>query len=105
MPRSHPTAVVVEESYISFGELARCCNVHAEQIIAMIDEGILEPQGAEQPEWRFPGSSVHRVTTVLRLQQDLAVNLAGAALAIELMDELEELRGRVHTLERLLFNE
>lgn len=99
------TTVVVEESYITLGELARRSNVHAEQIIAMINEGILRPQGAGLPEWRFPGSSIRRVTVVVRLQHDLAVNLPGAALALDLLDELEELRGRVRTLEQLLFNE
>jgi hypothetical protein len=32
------------------------------------------------------------VTTVVRLQHDLEVNLAGAALALDLIEEVRELR-------------
>ncbi|MEE9157003.1 MAG: chaperone modulator CbpM, partial [Gammaproteobacteria bacterium] len=34
----------------------------------------------------------------LRLQQDLGINLAGAALALDLLDELRKLRTRLKTL-------
>jgi chaperone modulatory protein CbpM len=37
---------------------------------------------------------VRRVRLVVRLQRDLGVNLAGAALVLELMSELELLRAR-----------
>jgi chaperone modulatory protein CbpM len=37
---------------------------------------------------------VQRVQTAIRLQQDLGVNLAGAALALDLLEELQELRCR-----------
>ena len=103
MTRNAPDAlVIVDESHISLGELARRCDLRAEHLIAMVDWGILEPQGA-QAEWRFPPASVQTVAMVRRLQQDLAVNLPGAALAIELMEELGEVRGRVRLLEQLLF--
>ncbi len=50
-------------------------------------------------QWRFPGVSVRRVRTVVRLQRDLGVNVAGAALAIELLDEINALRARLEALE------
>ncbi|WP_293469970.1 chaperone modulator CbpM [Polaromonas sp.] len=42
---------------------------------------------------------MQRARVALRLQTDLDVNLAGAALALELLDELDELRARVQRLE------
>jgi chaperone modulatory protein CbpM len=42
---------------------------------------------------------LQRARVALRLQNDLDVNLAGAALALELLDELDELRARVQRLE------
>ncbi|MBT9477058.1 MAG: MerR family transcriptional regulator, partial [Polaromonas sp.] len=42
---------------------------------------------------------LQRARVALRLQTDLDVNLAGAALALELLDELDELRARVQRLE------
>jgi len=41
-----------------------------------------------------------RVQTTLRLQRDLEVNLAGAVLALELLDEIKQLRQQVAFLQR-----
>jgi chaperone modulatory protein CbpM len=38
---------------------------------------------------------VVRVRSALRLQRDLGVNLAGIALALDLMEELEDLRSQL----------
>ena len=84
-----------EMSSVSLDELCHACRVRSEWIIELVDEGILEPRGGEHHAWRFPGASLQRVRTVRRLQRDLGVNLAGAALALDLMDELELLRARL----------
>ena len=39
----------------------------------------------------------------MRLERDLGINPAGAALAIELLDEMQQLRERVRLLEALAF--
>ena len=63
------------------------------------DAGILEPSG-DRPavesaeDWEFHVSSVRRVRTVVHLQRDLGVNLAGAALALELLDQIAALKAR-----------
>jgi chaperone modulatory protein CbpM len=87
--------VLDDELLLSLRELCRLCGVNAEMIIDMIEEGVVEPQGADPREWRFGGTSVRRVQIALRLQRDLRVNLPGVALVLELLEELEELR-RLH---------
>jgi len=84
--------VLDDELLLSLRELCRLCGVNAENIIAMVDEGVVEPQGAHPGEWRFRGMSVRRVQIALQLQRDLRVNLPGAALVLDLLEELEELR-------------
>lgn len=86
--------VLSEESRCSLADLCRLCNVSAELIENLIDEGILSPEGGSPREWQFPFISVKRVQTVIRLQQDLRVNLPGCALALDLLDEIETLRLR-----------
>jgi len=66
--------------------------VHEEWVISLREESIIEPQGDEIHLWRFSGASLVRVRSALRLQHDLGVNLAGIALALDLMEELENLR-------------
>jgi chaperone modulatory protein CbpM len=86
--------VVDETTEITIVELCRSCAVDAELVEAMIDEGIIEPTRKRGAEWCFAISTVRRTRVVARLQRDLGVNLAGAALAVELLEQLERLRRR-----------
>ncbi len=93
------TGDVLDDSvWLSFGELARICSLDAECLIAMVDEGVLEPRGMELQAWRFHPASITRVQVVLRLRRDLGVNLAGAALVLDLLDEIEGLQARLRHL-------
>ena len=88
-----------EELDISLAELCRACGVPADWITELVNEGVLEPRGRRSTHWRFSGTSVQRVQVVLRLQRDLDVNLSGAALALDLMEEIHSLRARLRALE------
>ncbi|MGB5260791.1 MAG: chaperone modulator CbpM [Gammaproteobacteria bacterium] len=83
-----------EDMELTLAELCQACSVPAEQIVDLVGEGIIEPLGQSPRHWRFQAISVRRVRCALRLQHDLGVNLAGAALALELLEELERLRMR-----------
>jgi chaperone modulatory protein CbpM len=103
MMRKHETLsglLLDEECELTLGEISRACSVHAEWIIELVDEGILEPSGRDTIHWRFSGPSIQRARATLRLEHDLGVNLAGAALVLELMDEIENLRSRINILQR-----
>ncbi|ROR34564.1 chaperone modulator CbpM [Inmirania thermothiophila] len=91
-----------EACELTLAELARACAVPAEAVVELVEEGILAPRGRSVAEWRFPGPSLARARTVLRLRADLGLDLAGAALVMELLDELRRLRRRVRRLEREL---
>jgi chaperone modulatory protein CbpM len=86
--------ILDEDVRLSLEELCRSCSLLPEQLLEIVDEGIIEPLDYQQTTtaWQFAGNSVTRVHTVIRLQQDLGVNLAGAALAVELLDEIKVLR-------------
>lgn len=91
--------VMEEEVELTLAELCQACRMPAEQVFDLVDEGVVEPVGRDPSSWRFRGISVRRVRCVQRLEQDLGVNIAGAALALELLEELERLRTRLHRLE------
>jgi chaperone modulatory protein CbpM len=86
--------VLDDELSISLRELCQVCGVTAERIMDMVEEGVVDPRGASPREWHFGGKAVVRAQVALRLQRDLRVNLAGAALILDLLEELEELRRR-----------
>lgn len=90
-----------EQTELSLNELCRACSSSAEWVIALVEEGALEPVGYEQSRWRFTGTSLQRAHTAMRLQRDLGVNLAGIALALDLLDDLDKMRARLRRLEQL----
>ncbi|GAB4353616.1 MAG: hypothetical protein Kow006_18860 [Gammaproteobacteria bacterium] len=91
--------VLDDDVQLTLADLCRACGVPAVRIVEMVEEGIIEPRGPEPTRWRFEGRSVRRVRCALRLQSDLGVNLAGAALALDLLEELEAVRARLRRLE------
>ncbi|GLP98494.1 chaperone modulatory protein CbpM [Methylophaga thalassica] len=84
---------------ITLADLCRACNLPADQIIEWVDYGILEPEGLKLSAWRFTGVSLKRVMRASRLQRDLGLNTAGVALALDLLDEMQELRQRLRRYE------
>lgn len=87
--------ILEEEVELTLAELCRACRLPAERIYELVAEGVVEPMGQDPAIWRFHGVSLRRVRLAVRLQRDLGVNLAGAALALDLLDELEELRAQL----------
>ncbi len=87
--------IVENETRLTLRQLCDACAVHAEYIIELVDEGFIEPSGVEKSHWCFSGITIKRVRKAKHLQRDLGINLAGVALAIELMDEIEHLHARL----------
>lgn len=99
-------AVLDDRIELSFHEVCRICGAGEETVIEMVREGVVEIVRADAAstadvfgaavatQWTFSGAAVQRIQTALRLQQDLHVNLAGAALALDLLDEIARLRRR-----------
>ena len=87
--------LIDDDQLFTLADLCRSCGVHAEMISEMIEYGIIEPQGESAATWQFTGGCLWRVTTVVHLQRDLEVNLAGAALALDLLEEVRELRRQI----------
>lgn len=91
--------VLDEHMELTLVELCRVCRLSSEQVQELVEEGIVEPLEGESLHWRFRAGSIRRVRRAARLRTDLGVNWAGAALALDLMDELQQLRARLRRLE------
>ena len=86
--------LIGEQTTFTVADLCRCCSVEADVVEAMVEEGILEPIGQRRHHLYFHSSSLRRTRVTVRLQRDLGVNLAGAALALELLERIAELEGK-----------
>ena len=96
MTTTHYTTLLDESVSLGFSEFCTLCRVKDDLIHEMIHEGVLIPEGNSQENWRFNGLAVKRIHVTLRLQNDLGINLPGAALALNLLEELEELRSQLN---------
>ena len=96
----HVSGVLILEEQVdlTLEEVCRACRAEQEQLVALVDEGVISPSGAEPVGWRFTGVHLRRARVAVRLERDLGVNPAGAALALELMDELNDLRVRLRAM-------
>jgi chaperone modulatory protein CbpM len=83
-------------------ELCEICQLTLERILELVDYGVIHPVGSSSADWRFPVQAILQARRALRLQRDLELNLAGIALAQELIDENERLRRQLQVARALL---
>jgi chaperone modulatory protein CbpM len=91
--------ILDETTMFSLDELCGSCQVETDLIVSMVEEGIIKPVGYVTEEWQFSASQLPRVRKAMHLYYDLELNLAGVALALELLDEVNELRSRIRQLD------
>ena len=87
---------------LSFTEVCLQTGVAEDTVVEIIEQGIVEPVGASPGEWLFSPAMLILTKKAVRLHRDLDVNWAGIALAIELLDEVEQLREKNRYLQRRL---
>ena len=92
MKKLHVGEILDEQIEYTLSELCQVCNGQEEWIIKLVDEGVIDPTGENHINWRFCATSIRRVHSAMRLERDLGVNIAGIALALDLIDEVEKLR-------------
>ena len=90
--------VLQEDTVLTLQEVIQTCHIDVCVIEEMVDHGLLSPEGERTETWCFYIRDVQRIQVALRLQQDLQVNVAGAALALELLAELEALQEQLRLL-------
>lgn len=96
--------VLDEQTELTLNDLCCACASSAEWVIELVEEGALEPVeprplSHQQTQWRFTVVALQRARTAMRLQRDLGINLAGIALTLDLLDEINTLEQRLRRIE------
>jgi chaperone modulatory protein CbpM len=93
------SGLIVEKGSIStLEELSNAIGKPAEWILNLVEEGVIQSLKNKQKHWQFSGHCLRRVLIVQRLKSDLGVSLAAAALALELLEEVQTLRNKITLL-------
>ncbi len=79
---------------LDLAELARSCGASVTFVEELVLEGVLAPR----ERVGFTGDDVTRVRRVMRLQRDFDATLPSAALILDLLDEVQRLRGELRRL-------
>ncbi len=87
-----PGEIVEECIVLSVADLSRMFAVEESHIVELVEEGVLSVVEVRTSQWRFSGAALRRMRIALSLERDLGINLPGVALALDLLEELEQLR-------------
>ena len=89
-------SIVENEVHMTIAELSHASRTPQELIMSWVSEGVLSPVGSSPEDWRFSGDSLRRAKTAAHLTHDLELNVPGVALALDLLDEIAQLRARLN---------
>jgi len=88
-------SVVENEVHMTIVELSHASRTPQDLIMSWVSEGVLSPTGSSPQDWRFSGESLRRAKTAAHLTHDLELNTPGVALALDLLDEIAQLRAHI----------
>jgi chaperone modulatory protein CbpM len=91
-----------EGDWIAATEVCRLCLIDMTSMVELVELGVVASRGPSPEEWVVSASSLPRLRVASRLMRDLGVNVTGAALAVELLEDRRDLERRLRRLERLV---
>lgn len=87
---------------IDMQELCEVVDLPAAFVIEIVEHGILEPQGRLPDEWLFDSAALSIARRAVKLHHELQMEWDGVALALDLLEELEEVRAENRMLRQRL---
>ena len=87
---------------LSIHELSRATGLDTQDLLSIVEHGIVDAEGSAAQGWTFHRASIPTVQKAHRLHSDLGINWGGIALALDLLNELEQMREENRSLKRRL---
>lgn len=101
MVRETITAIMLDgDTSLTFVEVCEQYSLSETVLRQLIEHGLFQEPCPRIKTTRFDALKLARVHSAARLHHDLGVNIPGVVLALELLDELEQLRQEVRILQR-----
>ncbi|MDN4547853.1 MULTISPECIES: chaperone modulator CbpM [unclassified Pseudomonas] len=91
--------LIVQLDLAEFCEATDLTDVY---VIEIVEHGILEPQGAQPKDWRFTDYELALAKRAAKLRRDLDLEWEGVALALDLLEEVRQLRAENRMLRQRL---
>lgn len=84
-----------EGTECTLGELVERSRLSPAEIVELVDYGVLPAVDPHSPQRHFPARAVAAARMAARLRDDFEIDLRGVALALALLQRIEELEGRL----------
>jgi len=88
--------------YLTLDEICYATQNPSQTIIEIVNQGIVEPEGSGPETWVFNTQMISVTKRACRLHRDLEIDWSGIALAISLIEELDQLRDENQRLRKRL---
>ncbi len=72
-------------------ELCQAIHISEHCLVEIVEHGIVEPEGDSIAEWVFDTHALALVGKAVRLQRDLELDWTATALAINLLEKIDQL--------------
>lgn len=99
---SYEAVWLEEQMQIPLDELERASGLSSAEIVELVEYGVFTPQGSRPVEWRFAARSIVIGRTANRLRTNFELSPSAVALALGMIERIEELQRIVQTLEAQL---
>ena len=94
------TGVIIEK--LTLDEFSQVIKIEKKIVIEMVEYQLFQPEGKDPEEWLFDAFSLKRGRIAASFYHDLEVNMQGVALALELMDKIEDLQQQIAILKKTI---
>lgn len=93
--------VIVEETTtISFNDVCQKYQISKELLLEMVEYGIFSSEATKTESVHFSQKDLRKIESAFRLHHDLEINLPGVALALELLEKIEQLNDELSILRK-----
>ena len=92
----------VSKEQLDMNELCQINQFTYEIVVEIVELGIIEQSSLEPNNWRFNSYMVATIHKALRLHHDLDIDWPGVAVALNLLEELDQLRDENKRLQQRL---
>lgn len=95
------TGVLVDESVqLTFVEVCHHYDLSEDVLMDILEHGLLSDVNMPHKNLVFRGHELQKILSACRLHRDLGINSPGVILALELLDELNDLQQQLQILQR-----
>ncbi|KTC88599.1 chaperone modulator CbpM [Fluoribacter dumoffii] len=93
--------VLIEETTsISFKEVCQKYHIPKELLIEMVEYGLFSTSTTKTEQLKLTQKDLRKIESAFRLHRDLGINLPGVALALDLLEKIDQLNDELNILRK-----